>query len=588
VIATEPDDIAESCVIARRVLDEKLEAVTIRDNPLSVLANQLVSFTMLERRNNVDDAFNTITRAYPFRNLKHEKFIETLEKLNDIRALWYDPDTKEFGKRKGSITYFYDNISMIPDEKNYKIIDITTRRPVGTLDEGFVTSFIEPYAKFIVKGISWRVVEIKEDDRIVVEPVSEVGAIPGWIGEEIPVPFEVAQEVGEMRDRIGSDPGSKQSIAGTEYPIELGDIDPFVKFIEKQTSKNHPIPSDKLVTIEPYYTVTKDIRYPTLIINACFGSKVNETLGRLLSTLIATKLGASVGIQVDPYRMILELPVRIKPELIIELLTTIKPSELENLLRLLLKNSSFLKWQLVHVARKFGALEKNIDHKNLSFSRLIDVFQDTPLFEEAVNKVLWEKMDTGKSKKVLKLIQNGEIELKITQLSPIGLAGLEARRELITPDTGDRSILIALKKRLETEPVKLVCLNCGHTQRALVEELPSNISCPSCSGVLLAGLRQANDESVRLLRKKRRKLKKGKKTKWTDEEKRELKRLNTNANLVRSRGKQAVMALAGRGIGPDTAARILRKQYLADDEMEFLREILKAEINYARTKRFWD
>jgi ATP-dependent Lhr-like helicase len=106
--------------------------------------------------------------------------------------------------------------------------------------------------------------------------------------------------------------------------------------------------------------------------------------------------------------------------------------------------------------------------------------------------------------------------------------------------------------------------------------------------VLLAGLRQNDEESIKLLRKKRRKLKKGKKTKWTMEEKRELKRLNTNANLVRSHGKQAIMALAGRGIGPDTAARILRKQYLVDDEQEFLREILKAEINYARTKRFWD
>jgi ATP-dependent Lhr-like helicase len=588
VIATTPDDIAESCVIARRVLDEKLEEVTIRDNPLSVLANQLVSFTMLDRRNSVEDVYNTITRAYPFRNLKHDKFIEVLIQLNDIRAVWYDPEINEFGKRRGSITYFYDNISMIPDEKTFKIIDITTRRPVGTLDEGFVTNFIEPYAKFIVKGISWRVVEIKEDDRIVVEPVSEVGAIPGWIGEEIPVPFEVAQEVGKLRARIAIDPEVVKNLAGPEYPIKARDLRPFTKYIEKQVSKNYPVPSDKLVIIEPYYTVTKDIRYPTLIINACFGSKVNETLGRLLSTLIATKLGASVGIQIDPYRMILELPVRVKPELIVELLTTIKPSELDTLFRLLLKNSSFLKWQLVHVARKFGALEKNIDHKHLSFSRLIDVFQETPLFEEAVNKVLWEKMDTGKTRKVLELIQSGEIKLKIGQLSPIGIAGLEARRELITPDAGDRSILVALKKRLETEPVKLVCLNCGNTRRALVEELEPKLKCPTCDGVLLAALRQNDDKSVRLLRKKRHKLKKGKKTKWTPEEKRELKRLNTNANIVRSQGKHAVMALVGRGIGPDTAARILRKQYLSEDEQEFLREILKAEINYARTKRFWD
>jgi len=46
------------------------------------------------------------------------------------------------------------------------------------------------------------------------------------------------------------------------------------------------------------------------------------------------------------------------------------------------------------------------------------------------------------------------------------------------------------------------------------------------------------------------------------------------------------MVLAGRGIGPDTAARILRT--LHSDEDEFLRDILNAEILFAKNKRFWD
>lgn len=49
---------------------------------------------------------------------------------------------------------------------------------------------------------------------------------------------------------------------------------------------------------------------------------------------------------------------------------------------------------------------------------------------------------------------------------------------------------------------------------------------------------------------------------------------------------KAVIALVGRGVGPDTAARILAR-YSAEDE-EFLRDILTAEVTYARTKRFWD
>ena len=54
------------------------------------------------------------------------------------------------------------------------------------------------------------------------------------------------------------------------------------------------------------------------------------------------------------------------------------------------------------------------------------------------------------------------------------------------------------------------------------------------------------------------------------------------------------MSLMGRGIGPDTAARVLRRYNVRDlkksDELliKFLRDILKAELTYARTRGFWD
>jgi len=39
-------------------------------------------------------------------------------------------------------------------------------------------------------------------------------------------------------------------------------------------------------------------------------------------------------------------------------------------------------------------------------------------------------------------------------------------------------------------------------------------------------------------------------------------------------------------VGEDTAARILRGYH--ETEEDFLRDLLSAEITYARTKRFWD
>jgi ATP-dependent Lhr-like helicase len=88
------------------------------------------------------------------------------------------------------------------------------------------------------------------------------------------------------------------------------------------------------------------------------------------------------------------------------------------------------------------------------------------------------------------------------------------------------------------------------------------------------------EESLKLIER-------GKKGKnLTAQDKKELKRLRTNANLVMSHGKAALLTLAARGVGANTAARILARQHT--DDFDLLRDILKAEVLYARTKRFWD
>jgi ATP-dependent Lhr-like helicase len=47
-----------------------------------------------------------------------------------------------------------------------------------------------------------------------------------------------------------------------------------------------------------------------------------------------------------------------------------------------------------------------------------------------------------------------------------------------------------------------------------------------------------------------------------------------NDNLVLSLGKTAVIALASRGLGPDTASKVIRK--LREDEEDFYRDTLKS------------
>ena len=70
----------------------------------------------------------------------------------------------------------------------------------------------------------------------------------------------------------------------------------------------------------------------------------------------------------------------------------------------------------------------------------------------------------------------------------------------------------------------------------------------------------------------------------TREEGKYLGIMQDSASLILAHGKDAILALAGRGVGVKTASRILAKDVEGKD---LLGEILRAEKQFAKTKRFW-
>lgn len=554
VIATAPDEVAEAMVIARRCDAKELEYWEGRSSPLSVVANQLIAMTMggaMDR----ETAFKVFKSSYVFRDLTRSEMDEVLEQLKSIKLVFEDEGT--FKRSRKGMAYFYDNISMIPDERTYMIRDIGTRAIIGTLDESFVASFAEEYAMFIAKGRTWRIVEMREDE-ILVEEAREVGSVPSWVGSDIPVPFEVAMEVGKLR-RLRN---------FSDYPGDEGCVRVLKKYFSEQDER-FVMPTDKTVTLE--------VGDRLAIVNACFGSRVNETLGKIYSALLTARLGESVGMTADPYRIILELPRNVQKEIILDTVMSVKPGTVESLARLTIINSSFLRWRFVFVAKKFGIIEKEADHRFMNFSRLFDLHKDTPAYREAVNKVLWEDLDMENTEKVVSMIADGSIEIVVGGVSAIGLEGIVRSKELMQPVRADHAILMALKKRLEDEVLFASCMHCGSQWRFRVGDAPKSFVCPHCSGRMVAVLKSYERENVKLV----------KLNELSAQEKKDLQRVSRCANLVNEHGgKRASIVLAGRGIGPDVASRILRSMYV--DEDDFLRAIMNAEILYAKNKRFWD
>jgi len=553
ILATAPDEVSEALIIARRTGAKEIDDRVGRKSPLTVVANQLIAMTMSARIGR-DMAFAIFKKTHTFRDLERKEMDDVLEQLKSIKMVFEDEDG--FRRSKKGMNYFYNNISMIADERTYLIRDVSTRGIIGTLDESFVASFAEPFATFIAKGRTWRIIEMREDE-ILVEEIREIGSVPSWVGSDIPVPFAVAKEVGVLRKKLNF----------KDYQGDIHANECVTNFVNEQKER-FDIPADDLVTLE--------IGDRLAILNACFGTRVNETLSKLYSALLSARLGESVGTSADPYRIIFELPRNVGKEALTKTILSVKPGTVESLIRMTITNSTFLKWRFVYVAKKFGIIDKDADHRFMSFARLFEMHRDTPAYNEAVNKVLWEDLDIENTENVISGIANGSIAFKVSGISPIGMEGIVRSKELMQPLRADHSILMALKKRLEDEVMFASCLKCQNQWRQRVSETPKRLVCGKCGGNMIAVLKEYDRESIKLLTKKD----------LTEQEKKETMRLSRNANLVNEHGRRAVLTLTGRGVGPDAAARILRSMHI--DEDDFLRDILGAEVLYAKNKRFWD
>ena len=96
------------------------------------------------------------------------------------------------------------------------------------------------------------------------------------------------------------------------------------------------------------------------IVNYPGGSRLNRTIGMIVSAMLSAKSGYKVGYQFDPYRVIIDAPARTTVK---DMLAIMKgfASDIGSLLRFAIKDSPALKSQLLHSARKMGAIAPDAD-----------------------------------------------------------------------------------------------------------------------------------------------------------------------------------------------------------------------------------
>ena len=156
-------------------------------------------------------------------------------------------------RSKALFEYYFDNLSMIPVEKQFLVIDESTDSSIGVLDEAFMAEYGKPGTKFIIRGSPWQIIHATED-KVYVRPVDDpTGSIPSWIGEEIPVPYEIAQELAEIRGfaeekmQSGLSPEQVSALLAERYPADCETILHALAETVEQVNAGFPVPTPKRI-----------------------------------------------------------------------------------------------------------------------------------------------------------------------------------------------------------------------------------------------------------------------------------------------------------------------------------------------------
>ncbi|MFQ5998866.1 MAG: DEAD/DEAH box helicase, partial [Candidatus Bathyarchaeia archaeon] len=282
IIAVSPDDVLESAAAIDQAKHSFLEPLTIYQNPLDVMAHQIAG-VILDNDGEISrkTVLELLRRTSVYEKLEEKVFsrvVSFMQKLNLLRE-----ERSVIRATRRTRPYYYENLSMIPDERRYLVIDLTTNQSVGILGEEFVLLRAQAGLHFICKGRIWEIKSVSDDYRVYVTPVEDpLAAIPGWDGEMLPVPIGLAQKVGATRrliEQLLTDSTVPKATEALKIRADRFAKRKVIEEISEHLKMSAPLPTDQGILAEFFD------RY--LIIHSCFGEAVNRTLGFIFEEVLS-------------------------------------------------------------------------------------------------------------------------------------------------------------------------------------------------------------------------------------------------------------------------------------------------------------
>ena len=293
------DDLIECAAMVQAVREGELDRVGVPEQPLDVLAQQIVAETAAEEEWDEDALFRLFQEAYPYRNLRKDKFVELVEKLARGYAtrrgrrgalLHHDALNRKIRARKGSRMTAITNGGAIPEVFDYRVLLEPEGHFIGTLNEDFAIESL-PGDVFQLGNTSWRILRIGNGVVRVADAQGQPPSMPFWLGEAPARSDEMSAAVSRLRAAVDFE------LPGPDEPRKDGALEPAIAFLEKEYLLGRTaaeqiagylgeakrslglVPTMETIALERFFDESGAMQ---LVLHAPFGSRINRAWGLAL------------------------------------------------------------------------------------------------------------------------------------------------------------------------------------------------------------------------------------------------------------------------------------------------------------------
>ena len=201
------DELVECFVTLRSVTRGELDGLEMPQQPLDVLAQQIVASAAVEDWEE-ERLFEMLRGAYPYRNLQREQFDDVLRMLAEGFStkrgrrgalLHHDAVNHRIRARRGAGLIALTSGGAIPDNADYRVVVEPSETFIGTVNEDFA---IESLAGdiFLLGNASWKILRVNSGQVRVEDAHGQPPNIPFWLGEAPGRTAELSQAISGFRE----------------------------------------------------------------------------------------------------------------------------------------------------------------------------------------------------------------------------------------------------------------------------------------------------------------------------------------------------------------------------------------------------